>query len=185
MRPSQIESSYNFATMWYHPLQCDTVRFILTSVIIVNWNVFEGEKGPRNVHKEDKKMRGHSNVTMCEWLINSFFTFFLRSDDLHSAEPWRRKMLISKWRKMSVCISEELLLCSLSLFWGWNSFRMCFQAHFGALIYLVAMNYWRGNFYPWVTPPGSWPAEHPARKLLQKLTAHIVSYLAVDCNTAL
>ena len=135
-----------------------------------------------------KKIRKWEDIAMSQcvngWLIHSslspaigWFTFSggLKAEDAD----------IQMKEDVSVCISEELLLCSLSLFEGGNSFRMCFQAHFGALIYLVAMNYWRGNFYPWVTPPGSWPAEHPARKVSQKVTAHTVSCLAVDCITAL
>lgn len=65
-------------------------------------------KRPRNVHGEDKKMRGHSNVTMCEWLINSFFTFC--DWMIYIQRALKAEMLISKYRKMSPCISGELQL---------------------------------------------------------------------------
>lgn len=71
---SLIESSYNFTTM----ISPTLVRYCEIYLDISSNSLFEKnlrEGGPRNVHRGDKKMRGHSNVTMCEWLINSFFTF--------------------------------------------------------------------------------------------------------------
>lgn len=61
------------------------------------------EGGARNVHREDKKMRGHSNVTMCEWLINSFFTF-LRLGDLHLVGPEGEDADIQIQEDVSVCL---------------------------------------------------------------------------------
>lgn len=67
--------------MWYSEIYPD----------ICNNSEFEyiwGRKRLKNVHWEDKKMRGHSNVTMCEWLINSFITFFVIGWFTFSG-PWR------------------------------------------------------------------------------------------------
>lgn len=62
-------------------------------------NVFEcrGLSNTRNVHGEDKKMRGQSNVTLCECLIN------LRLNDLTWTDPERAVMF--KYRRLSPCLS--------------------------------------------------------------------------------
>lgn len=44
--------------------------------------------------REDKEMRGHSNVTMCEWRMNSFFTFYYRM--IYIQRDLEAEMLISK-----------------------------------------------------------------------------------------
>lgn len=138
MGPSQIESGYNFTTMWYHPLQCDTVGSILASVIIVNLNIFNGGEGRWEMWKcgkEDKKMRGRSNVTMCEWLINSFFSF-CDLQPLKTETCW-----YSKKGSVSLYLRGTTTLL-LKFIWKENyDFRHIF------LIYLVAINSWRGNFY--------------------------------------
>ena len=91
MGPSQIESSYNFTTMWYQPLQCDTVRFILTSVIIVNLNVFERqEMCMEKIRKwEDTVMSWCVNG----WLIHS--SLFVIGWFIFSEAP-KAEMLIFK-----------------------------------------------------------------------------------------
>lgn len=91
------------------------------------------------MHREDKEMRGHSNVTMCEWLINSFFTF-CNWTILNSAGPEGTDADIQMKRDATMYLRRITTLL-LEFILRWNSFKMCFQAHFGALIYLVAMNY--------------------------------------------
>lgn len=126
--PSQIESSNNFTTMWYQALQSDTARLILTSVIIVILNVFEGEKS-KNVHRLDKKMRGHSNVTMCEWLINSFFASVIGW--FAFSGPWRWKEIKkdgSIYPRRNATLLTELILRI-------NHLRISFKTYF-IILYL-------------------------------------------------
>lgn len=110
----------------------------------------------RNVEKEDKKMRGRSNVTMCEWLINSFFSF-CDLQPLKTETCW-----YSKKGSVSLYLRGTTTLL-LKLIWKENyDFRHIF------LIYLVAINSWRGNFYSQLK---LWAAEHSTRLFTQNYYA--------------
>lgn len=80
------------------------------------------------MHREDKKMRGHSNVTMCEWLINSFFTF-LRLGDLHLVGPEGEDADIQIQEDDSVCLRGTTTLF----------LEFIFKRKFFQIIDLVAM----------------------------------------------
>lgn len=85
-------------------------------------------------------MRGHSNVTMCEWLINSFITFFVIGWFTFSG-PWRlRRWYPNKERRLHA--SQKKYHFALRADFKGKFFQNVFS---GSLIYLAAVNYW--NFY--------------------------------------
>lgn len=127
------------------------------------WMYLRG-KGPRNVHREDKKMRGHSNVTMCEWLINLFSTFAIGWFTLSG--PWRLSNIQIKedvstyLRGTPTLLSEFILKCVL------RPILVLFLFSSHELLKRKLL------------PPGRWPAESYCI-----YNIYIASYLALDCTT--